>query len=139
MKKTSTILLTCATLAFIGCSDSTKEITQTKEIKPQTTNITKPEVIKETLTKTTKKVYSIEEIYNNMCIECHSADGSGNTEKLTPTMVSQSQKEIEDSLIEIEKDKGHIIMEHNRGEILKMGMEYSAQDMAKYMYNRFNK
>ncbi len=83
--------------------------------------------------------YSMDEIYNSMCIECHSANGSGNTEKLTPSMRGQSQKEMRDSLVEIEQDKGHIIMEHNRDEILKLGMEYSANDMASYMYKRFTK
>jgi cytochrome c553 len=83
--------------------------------------------------------YTMDEIFNRMCIECHSSDGSGNTEKLTPSMIGQSEEEIRDSLVEIEKDKGHIIMEHNRGEIIKMGMQYSAQDMAKYMHKRFTK
>jgi len=83
------------------------------------------------------KVYTMEEIYNSMCIECHSADGSGNTEKLTPTMIGQNQAEILQALKDIEADKGHIIMEHNRGEILKMGMQYSAQDMAAYMFDKF--
>ena len=92
-----------------------------------------------TLSLSANDKYTMIQIYNNMCIECHSSDGSGNTDKLTPSMIGQSEKEIRDSLLEIEKDKGHIIMEHNRGEIMKMGMEYSAQDMAKYMYNRFTK
>jgi len=83
--------------------------------------------------------YTMDEIYNNMCIECHSTDGSGNTDKLTPTMIGQSQEEIYDSLVEIEKDEGHIIMEHNRGEILKKGMKYSAKDMASYLHKRFTK
>ncbi|MEA2098734.1 MAG: c-type cytochrome [Campylobacterota bacterium] len=80
----------------------------------------------------------MDEIYNSMCIECHSSNGSGNTEKLTPTMVGQSETEIRESLVEIEKDKGHIIMEHNRDQILKKGMNYSSKDMASYMYKRFN-
>ncbi len=91
------------------------------------------------LTLSANDKYTMTQIYNNMCIECHSSDGSGNTDKLTPSIIGQSEKEIRDSLVEIEKEKGHIIMEHNRGEIIKMGMEYSAQDMAKYMHKRFTK
>ena len=90
------------------------------------------------LNATTTKTYTMDEIYNSMCVECHSVDGSGNTEKLTPTMQGQSQAEMQVSLEEVEKDQGHIIMEHNRGEILKRGMEYSAKDMAAYMFKRFN-
>ena len=144
MKKTSTILLLCSTLAFVGCSDSST----TKETKQEKTPVVKtaptkvaPEVKKET-TKTVvlaKQQYTIDEIYMAMCIQCHSSDGSGNTEKLTPSMTGLSQAEIQAALTEVEKDQGHIIMEHNRGEILKMGMEYPAKEMAEYMYNRFHK
>ena len=90
-------------------------------------------------TTTVKKTYTMDEIYNTMCIECHSADGSGNTEKLTPSMRGQSEADIFQALKDVEADNGHIIMEHNRGEILKKGMEYSAKDMASYMFKRFNK
>ncbi len=92
-----------------------------------------------TLSLNANDTYSMEHIYNNMCIECHSADGSGNTEKLTPSMIGQNEKEIKNALIEIEKDQGHIIMEHNRGEIIKMGMQYPAKNMAEYLYKRFSK
>jgi len=74
-----------------------------------------------------------------MCIICHSSNGSGNTEKLTPSMIGQSQKDIEQALLDIENDKGHVVMEHNRGEIIKRGMQYSESDMATYMYQRFTK
>ncbi len=84
------------------------------------------------------KTYTMDEIYNNMCIECHASDGSGNTEKLTPAMKSQTQAEMEQELKEVEADDGHIIMEHNREQILKKGMQYSAKDMAAYMFKRFN-
>ncbi len=123
-------------IAFTGCSDSkTEETSKAKEKTP----LKIIPVAETKMVKTVKKEYSLEEIYNTMCIECHSDNGSGNTEKLTPTMVGQTQEEIKNSLIEIEKDNGHIIMEHNRGEILKQGMEYSADDMASYMYKRFTK
>ena len=92
-----------------------------------------------TVSLTANEKYTMEQIYNKMCIECHSSDGSGNTDKLTPSMIGQSLKDIKTSLVDVENDDGHIIMEHNRGEILKMGMEYSADDMAQYMYNRFKK
>ena len=137
MTKT-TILIAILSLLFIGCSDSHKQEAQTKEpakiVKSIKINKVTPVKVAET-----KKDYTIDEIYNSMCVECHNTDGSGNTEKLTPSMIGQSQKEIENALVEIERDEGHVIMEHNRGEILKMGMEYSAKDMAKYMHHRFSK
>jgi len=83
--------------------------------------------------------YSMEQIYNDMCIECHSSNGSGNTEKLTPSMANLSLKEFEESLIEVENDNGHVIMEHNREQILKKGMKYSAKEMASYLHSRFQK
>ena len=86
-----------------------------------------------------KDKYTMDEIYNTMCIECHSSDGSGNTEKLTPSMIGQNEKEIYDSLVEVENDRGHIIMEHNRGEIFKKGMNYPAKGMSTYMIKRFSK
>jgi len=33
------------------------------------------------------KNYSMDDIYQKMCIECHSSDGSGNKDKLTPSMI----------------------------------------------------
>lgn len=87
-----------------------------------------------------QKQYSMEEIYNKMCIECHSSDGSGNTDKLTPSMKEDSLEEIEAALKEVENsDICHIVMGHNREKILEKGMEYKAKPMAKYMFNRFNK
>ncbi len=84
------------------------------------------------------KTYTMDEIYNKMCIQCHSSDGSGNTDKLTPSMRDMSQAEIEEELINVEDDKGHIIMEHNHEKINEMGMQYGAKEMAKYMYERFH-
>ena len=143
MKKTSTILLLCSTLAFVACSDSSKNTTDKPIIKEekakQSVGVT-PTIAKEVKPLVEQKHnYTITEIYEAMCIQCHSSDGSGNTEKLTPSMKELSQLEMKDALLEVEKDQGHIIMEHNRGEILKMGMEYSAQDMSEYMFKRFNK
>ena len=91
-----------------------------------------------TLSLNANEKYTMKQIYNSMCIECHSSNGSGNTEKLTPSMRDESEKEIKEALIDIENDKGHIIMEHNRGEILKMGMQYKADEMARYMHKRFH-
>lgn len=133
----TTILFLSLAFALTGCSDTKKE--ESKQTKQALTAKTEPQtakIIKEKPEQ--KKIYNIDEIYNHMCIECHSADGSGNTEKLTPSMRNLSQKEIEDSLLEVENDNGHVIMEHNRGEIIKMGMEYSAKDMAEYMFKRFS-
>ena len=83
--------------------------------------------------------YTMDQIYNNMCINCHSSDGSGNTEKLTPSMTNLSLEEFKESLIEIENDNGHVIMEHNREQIVKKGMKYSAKEMASYLHARFHK
>lgn len=83
--------------------------------------------------------YTMEQIYNNMCIECHSSNGSGNTEKLTPSMANLSLNEIKESLLEIENEDGHVIMQHNRDQILKKDMKYSAKEMATYLHTRFNR
>lgn len=139
MKQKTTILLFSLALITIGCSDSktqeTKKVeaVKTTEVKPQETK-----VVEKVLTAP-KKVYTIDEIYNAMCVECHSPDGSGNVEKLTPSMVDMSQKEMQEALLEVENDDGHLIMEHNREQILKMGMEYSAKEMSEYMFKKFNK
>ena len=90
-------------------------------------------------TNVAAKKYSMEQIYNKMCIECHSANGSGNTDKLTPSLRDDTQEDIFESLKEVEDDNGHIIMNHNREKILEKGMQYSAKDMAEYMYKRFKK
>ena len=134
--KTTTLILSTLML-FVGCSDSKTQNYEAKEAK-NALEIIKVETVAKKEQTIIKKDYTIEEIYNSMCIECHSADGSGNTEKLTPSMAALSENEMREALLEVEKDEGHVIMEHNRGEILKMGMEYSAEDMAAYMFKRFN-
>ena len=122
---------------FSGCSNQEK-ITEDKVVKNpfETAKKTVAKTVEEKVLE--KKVYTMNEIYNTMCIECHSANGSGNTEKLTPSMAMSTEAEMIAALIEVEEDKGHVVMEHNRGKIVKMGMEYKAQEMAKYMFNRFN-
>ena len=140
MNYKTTALIFSALMLFTGCSDGqTQKTAKTKTQEPvkiekkiKAEQVPAKEII-------VKKDYTTEEIYNSMCIECHSDDGSGNTEKLTPSMTTLTQKEIEDALLDVEKDQGHIIMEHNRGEIIKMGMEYSAKNMAEYMFKRFSK
>jgi cytochrome c553 len=84
------------------------------------------------------QVYTMGEIYDKMCIRCHSDDGSGNPDKLTPSMRDLSLQEIKDSLKEVENEEGHIIMEHNREKILEEGMEYDAEKMSEYLYNRMH-
>ncbi len=81
--------------------------------------------------------YTMEQIYEKMCIECHSSNGSGNTDKLTPSMRDETLEDIIIALKEVEDDNGHIIMNHNREKILEKGMEYSADRMSIYMFNRF--
>lgn len=140
MNYKTTVFVLCSIIAFTGCSDSKTETSQETKVKEITKAEHKPTVAvnapKENLIT---KEYTMEEIFNSMCIECHRSDGSGNTEKLTPSMIGQSEAEIRDSLLEIEADVKHVVMEHNREKILEQGMEYSAQDMAKYMHTRFNK
>lgn len=96
-------------------------------------------ILSTTLGASSTDKYTMEQIYNNMCIECHSSNGSGNTEKLTPSMADLSLLEIKESLLEIENEDGHVIMQHNRDQILKKGMQYSAQEMASYLHTRFNR
>ena len=134
-----TTLILGTLILFAGCSDSqtqkTAEVTTSEPVKIE--QKVEAEVAPQAEV-VVKKDYTIQEIYNSMCIECHSADGTGNTEKLTPSMATLSEQEMVVALKDVEADQGHIIMEHNRGEIIKMGMEYSADDMAKYMFIRFN-
>ena len=135
----TTAFIFSALILLNGCSDSqTQKSTDVKAKEP--IKVEQKVEVKATPQKevVVKKDYTIQEIYNSMCIECHSEDGTGNTEKLTPSMATLTESEMIVALKDIEADQGHIIMEHNRGEIIKMGMEYSADDMAKYMYERFN-
>jgi len=137
MKHYKISFLVLFVLILSGCSEQKKEQTITKPIpKAQEIKVIEVKKIEEVVIK---KDYTIDEIYNSKCIECHASNGSGNTEKLTPSMIGQSEEEIRDSLTDIEDDKGHIVMEHNREKIVDAGMKYSAKDMAAYMYKRFNK
>jgi len=134
-----TALVIGSLLVLTGCSDSTTEKTPETVTKEPVKVTQKAEAERAPIEEiVVKQDYTIEEIYNAMCIQCHSSDGTGNTEKLTPSMATLSQQEMLEALKEVEADQGHVVMEHNRGEIIKMGMEYSAGDMAKYMYDRFN-
>ena len=136
--KTTTLILS-ALILFAGCSDSqTQKADEVKAKEPVKIEQKVEAKVTPQDEILVKKDYTIEEIYNSMCIECHSADGTGNTEKLTPSMAALNENEMREALLEVEKDEGHVIMEHNRGEIIKMGMEYSADDMAAYMFKRFN-
>ena len=137
--RTITLILG-ALMLFVGCSDSNtqqkaSETTTKEPVKVEQKVKAEIEPVKEIIVK---KDYTINEIYNAMCIQCHSADGTGNTEKLTPSMATLSEQEMFEALKEVEDDQGHVVMEHNRGKIIEMGMEYSAKDMSIYMYERFN-
>lgn len=137
--KTTAFLLGFIML-FVGCSDSqTQKTTQAQTKEPLKVEQTLKAEVTPVKEVALKKDYTIAEIYNSMCVECHSPDGSGNVEKLTPSMADLSEQEMYDTLIEVEKDQGHVIMEHNRGQIIKMGMEYSAKDMAEFMFKQFGK
>ena len=137
MNSKITSLIISALILLSGCSEEEKK--DSKTLEELTPKVQKKVLKKAPIEEVVKKIYSVEEIYNTMCIGCHSSDGSGNTEKLTPSMTDFAQKEIFDALKDVEADKGHLIMEYNRGQILKMDMEYSAKEMSEYMYNRFNK
>lgn len=131
----NSFLMLCALLAFSGCGEDEVKKAPLKEKAPKIENkVIEVEVEQEVVVQ---KEYSLDEIYNEMCISCHSSDGSGNTEKLTPSMIGNTLEEIRFALEAVENDDGHIIMEHNREQILKKGMVYSAEDMSEYMYNRF--
>ena len=97
-------------MLFTGCSDSrTEKTVQTKtqeSVKIEKKVKAEASPIKET---STKVEYTIQEIYNAMCIECHNTDGTGNTEKLTPSMATLTQEEMIGALKDVEADKGHII------------------------------
>ena len=136
MNYKTTLLILSSLLLLNGCGDSDKNAAQVKE-PLKIIEFTPIKAPQKAVAKSAK--YTIDEIYNAMCVQCHSSDGSGNTEKLTPSMAHLSEKEMITELKEVEADQGHVIMEHNRGEILKMGMEYRAKDMAEYMFKRFNK
>jgi cytochrome c553 len=82
--------------------------------------------------------YTMNEIYNQMCIQCHSSDGSGNPDKLTPSMRDRSLSEIQLALWDIEQEKDHIIMSHNREKILEKGMQYNIIEMSKYLYKKMH-
>ncbi len=133
MMKNYNISFLVVSLIFLSaCSEQKKEQTKTTQ-KVQEVKAPK---VKELIVK---KTYTMQEIYDTKCITCHQSDGAGNTEMLTPSMIGKSEKEIRDALKDIENDKGHIIMKHNREKIFEEGLEYSAKDMAKYMHKRFNR
>ena len=138
MNYTTSLLTLCSIILLNGCGDSAKE-TPKEVITKEPVVVAQKMPIKEVPVKAIiKKDYTIDEIYEAMCITCHSSDGSGNTEKLTPSMSDLTEKEMYTALKEVEDDEGHVIMEHNRGQIIKMGMEYKAEDMSSYMFKRFN-
>lgn len=141
MNYKTSILAISFMLLLGGCNDQetstgekvVKNPFETAKEKAAEAKVTHKEVV-----NNNGKVYTMDEIYNAMCIECHSADGSGNTQKLTPSMKSDTEAEIFTALKDVEDDNGHIVMEHNREKIIKKGMEYKADEMASYMFNRFN-
>ncbi len=139
MNYTTPLLTLCSIILLNGCGDSAKESSKQSITKEPVTVAQKMPAKEMPTTKAiVKKDYTIDEIYEAMCITCHASDGSGNTEKLTPSMSDLSKDEMYRALKEVEDDEGHVIMEHNRGKIIKMGMEYKAQDMSNYMFKRFN-
>ena len=137
MNYTKVILTLSSLILLSGCSDSEKKSAIKEPLK--IIEVAPMQAPTKKSTPVAVEIHTMENIYNTMCIECHSDNGTGNTEKLTPSMEHLSKAEMITALKEVEADQGHIIMEHNRGEILKMGMEYHAEDMAEYMFKRFNK
>lgn len=142
MKTQFLAIITLTAIIFVGCSnpkDADDDNTDIMSAQPAK-NITskpKPQTASDENAVVEKKSYTLDEIYNTMCIECHSDDGSGNTDKLTPSMRGMELTETETALKDVEQEEGHVIMQHNREKIIQMGMEYDAKEMAKYMFDRF--
>jgi len=138
MNYKTSLLSLCAVIILTGCNDIAKE-----SVEQENQIVTHKSIVQEEKTpkNIVKKDYTIDEIYNEMCITCHNSDGSCNTEKLTPALKDATEIEILTALKEIEDEdaKHHIIMKHNHDQILKMGMNYKAEEMAQYMFKRFNK
>lgn len=130
MKKTTTIILgLSASLLMTGCSESAK---QSEEVKSY--------------------AYSTEQVYTQMCVKCHGEQGEGiaklakNGKPKGPAINDQELYELKLSLTDIKNGglnqssgSDHEVMGHNAKAIVKKGMDYDSDAMAKYIYDNFHK
>jgi len=92
----------------------------------------------------TEYKYSTQEVYTQMCSQCHGATAQGNPEKKGPALNDLSKTELEMELYKLEADKYHLgesaheIMEHNLKKIQEKGMTYNIPTMAEYIFKSFN-
>lgn len=88
--------------------------------------------------------YSVAEIYNQMCSNCHGLKAEGNPEKKGPSLNDMSKNELEMELYDLQSDgfqssgSGNEVMSHNQQKIEDKGMIYHPEDMANYIYHNFN-
>lgn len=90
--------------------------------------------------------YSVSQIYENTCSKCHGKNAQGNPNKNAPALNTMTEHEIEAELLDIQNTEmnqssgsTHEVMEHNQKMIIKKGMTYKAEDMAKYIASHFYK
>jgi len=90
------------------------------------------------------KEYSVSEIYNQMCVNCHGKKAEGNPKKKGPSLNDMSKQELSYELFDLvangsqSSGSNHEVMEHNQKKIVKKGMTYHPDDMASYIYFNFN-
>lgn len=91
------------------------------------------------------KEYSVAEVYDQMCSNCHGVNAEGNPEKKGPSLNDMSKNELAYELFDLvangsqSSGSSNEIMEHNQKKIMKKGMTYHPDDMALYIYTNFNK
>lgn len=91
--------------------------------------------------------YTTAEVYTQMCAKCHGDNGEGVPKKKGPALDTQTFNELRMGIIDIKMGGSgvnsggtdHEIMEHNMKKIIDKGMDYDTDDMAKYIFDNFNK
>ena len=89
------------------------------------------------------KEYSVAEIYDQMCSNCHGMKAEGNPKKKGPSLNDMSKHELSYELFDLvangsqSSGSDHEVMEHNQKKIIKKGMTYHPDDMALYIYSTF--
>ena len=90
------------------------------------------------------KQYSVAEIYDQMCSNCHGVNAEGNPEKKGPSLNDMTKNELAYELFDLvangsqSSGSSNEVMEHNQKKIMKKGMTYHPDDMALYIYSNFN-
>lgn len=84
-----------------------------------------------------------EAVYTKMCSSCHGMKGEGNPNiPDAPALNSLSKEDLVIKLSDIKGkgfDNAHEKMEKNQKIIELRGMKYNSNEMAEYIYSRFNK